>query len=337
MRPNKKALNINLLTIIAVYFLILIGGIVRSMGAGMGCPDWPKCFGEYIPPTDNASLPENYEQIYVDLRVKKNLRLSNTLNFLGFSELSAKVTNDPKILEATYFDVEKAWVEYLNRLVGVTIGILIILNMWFSFRYWNEHRAVTWIAIASFVLVLFQGWIGSLVVSTNLIPGFISFHMALALLMVALLLVQRIWMTSSNRMAVMGKYVLGILLVLFGIQVLMGVQVREQIDLIKSTTDLSRSSWVDSLSSIFYIHRTYSLLLMALIAYLFYINYKSGQLNILLYLLVGTVVVEIILGAVLSYFSMPAAIQPVHLLLGTVAFGVIFYLFLSTNYKLKQQ
>ena len=120
---NSIANRINLITIIAVYFLILVGGIVRSMGAGMGCPDWPKCFGAYVPPSSEASLPEDYEQVYVDSRVEKNQRLAQSLTLFGFNELAIRVSNDPNIEQVTKFDATKAWVEYVNRLIGVLIGL----------------------------------------------------------------------------------------------------------------------------------------------------------------------------------------------------------------------
>lgn len=336
MKKNNIANRINLYTIIAVYFLILVGGIVRSMGAGMGCPDWPQCFGAYAPPADESALPENYEQIYVQARVKKNTRLANTLERLGFNDLATKVANDPKVNETTRFDLEKAWVEYVNRLVGVIIGILIVLNMIYSFRYRSINNRVVFLSILSFVLVLFQGWIGSLVVSTNLLPGFISFHMALALLLVCLLITQRFLMTEMDITGnVEGKTWLIIIFVLFSIQIFLGVQVREEVDWIKSMTDIIRSEWLTEIGTIFYIHRSFSLILTALIGWFAYSNWKKGSYNTSIGMLIGVVIGEVILGIVLTYFDMPAFAQPIHLLLASIAFGAIFYLILCTRLKVK--
>lgn len=327
-------------TIIAVYLLIAVGGIVRSTGSGMGCPDWPKCFGSWVPPTDVTQLPNDYKDIYVQQRVEKNVRFANYLTSFGFDELAHEILNDPQILVEEDFNAAKTWTEYVNRLIGVVIGILIFGTAVLSIRYWKEDKLITVLSFVAFVLVGFQGWIGSIVVSTNLLEWMITIHMLLALVIVCLLIY--VYHRSKNRnteysSARLGKlkWIVMLCLVFTVIQIVLGTQVREAIDTLSNA--LARSEWIDNLGSSFLIHRSYSLLLLALHVYLLWKLMKEGirrneLVNPTKWLL-AVVVVEIVSGALMAYFGVPAFIQPIHLLLGSVIIGVQFYLWLLLRNK----
>src|SRR5690606_5762013 len=180
--------RIGIVTVIAVYILILVGGIVRSTGSGMGCPDWPKCFGSWVPPTSVNQLPSNYQEIYSAKRVEKNVRFVEMLHAFGFDEKAEEIKNDKSILVEEEFNATKTWIEYFNRLLGAIVGILIIGTFLCSIRLWNMDRTLVILSFFNIVLVIFQGWIGSIVVSTNLLHWMITLHMFLALLLVCLLL-----------------------------------------------------------------------------------------------------------------------------------------------------
>ncbi len=342
---NKLFRKLNIYTIIAVYFLILVGGIVRSTGSGMGCPDWPKCFGSLVPPTNESQLPNGYQDYYLSLRLKKNQRIANMINSLGFSSLANKITNDPSILVEEPFNATKTWIEYINRLIGVFIGLFIIAVFIASIFRYKEHPSLFYWSLFSVILVGFQGWFGSIVVSTNLLPGTISVHMGLALLQVCILLFMAFKSYSLSQevkidttgLTMLSNLIL-LAMLIFVLQIFIGTQVREAIDHIADKIS-NRNQWIENLSINFYIHRSYSLLIFALQSFMAFRLYKLGLRNRLLtnlfYGLVGLIALEIFTGVIMAYFGVPALFQPLHLVVATLIFGLQFYAYLNLNYLKK--
>lgn len=329
------------LTVIAVYFLILVGGIVRSTGSGMGCPDWPKCFGSVIPPTHVDQLPANYQEIYLQKRIAKNERFVATLDKLGFKEKANQISNDKSILVEEEFNATKTWIEYVNRLLGVVIGLLIILTVWKSFKLWKVDKWIPIYSLISLLLVLFTGWIGSIVVSTNLLAWMITFHMLLALALVGVLLyvnhrserLQPGHVVSSDVPAKI-QWVLIIGTVLMLTQVVLGTQVREQIDQISfALGDLLREEWVDQLGISFLIHRSFSVVLLGVhilyFIWAFRYSVRRSKVNLWSQVLMLVLLLEIASGIGMAYFGIPAFLQPIHLLLGSLILGIQFMLILQ--------
>ncbi len=324
----------SLITLIAVYFLILVGGIVRSTGSGMGCPDWPKCFGSWVPPTEVSQLPDNYKEVYSSKRARKNERFAKYLTALGFDKTANNILNDKSILEEADFNKYKTWIEYVNRLIGVSIGLLIIATFLRSLYFFNSDRVITILAFSTLLLVVFQGWIGSVVVSTNLVPWMITIHMFLALLIVALLnvLFHRTDQKSHSLKPGRSGLFKGILLVCMFtmlVQIAFGTQVREGVDRVAVMfANASRDQWIASLGLEFFIHRSFSWIILVLHLALIYLMRKYGGASKLVNALIVVVLVSILSGVIMAYGSIPPVMQPLHLLAGTLGFGLQFLLFL---------
>ncbi|MFK5949451.1 MAG: COX15/CtaA family protein [Methylococcales bacterium] len=311
--------RLGMLTICAVYFVILVGGIVRASGAGMGCPDWPTCFGQWVPPTDVSQLPDNYQDIYAE-RGYKN----------------------------TQFNPIKTWTEYLNRLTGVTIGFLIFLTAWASRIYLKTDKTVFYLALSVFFLVGFQGWLGSAVVASNLHPFIITLHMLLALFIVALLiyaiarsqkesLIQIDISQIPPKVKTVLMYAMGFTL----LQVAMGTQVREAVDFIANKHNyIDREYWRDSFPIIFYVHRSFSSVILFTNLWITWKIYQSVDKNSVLlrccYLLMSVIVTAIIMGVTLDRLGFPAVSQPIHLLMANIIFGVQFFIFICFYYAAKK-
>ena len=310
---QKTALS----TIAATLFLIMVGGIVRAAGAGLGCPDWPKCYGLWIPPMHVSELPPGFD---VDS-----------------------------------FNAFKTWTEYINRLIGVLVGFFIAANFLTSLRYRKSKPNVTFSSLLALILVLFQAWLGGQVVRSGLASGMITLHMLLAMIIVGVLLyasfkskedfVELRMSHKSKQQFLRLGIIIGVLSI---IQMILGTQVREAIDLVNEGIVITdRSLWIEHIGVIYKVHRSFSWLLIIAIALLSYrvLKFSKYQLGtttaglkgfiLLGYAIPIGVLSQFIIGVGLQWFDMPRVLQVLHLVGVTflLSFIFIFVLMLSQRTK----
>jgi heme a synthase len=330
--------KINLLNIFWLFILILAGGVVRSSGSGMGCPDWPKCFGGYIPPTDASQLPKDYKQQYVNGRVAKNQQVAKSFDFLGYTDLARRIRSDKSILIPEDFNVAKAWTEYINRLVGAVSGLLMLLTLFFSFSYAKENVFIPILSFLNLVFVAAEAWLGSIVVSTNLFPWLVTAHMLIALGILAASITAYYLAKVYNKKKLEIKpvvYAFAILaLVVSIIQIVFGTEVREKIDEVANHFQGGyRSDWISDAGQIFYSHRSIAIavlicnvILYALVRRGFGRHSIQQQLMSFTFLII---MLQIVTGVILEYCSLPPSTQAIHILLASLMFGAQFYLLLN--------
>jgi cytochrome c oxidase assembly protein subunit 15 len=339
-KSEKRFIRLNLITIVVTLLLILAGGIVRSTGSGMGCPDWPKCFDQYIPPTSASQLPANYDTKYVAERVAKNERFAKTLERMGKGHLADSIRHDESILQHEPFNAAKTWTEYLNRLMGALTGFLLLGLVIYSFAYRKTAKRIVLLSIFNVLLVGFQAWLGSIVVSTNLLAWVVTVHMLLALVILAVLvytynyakqLGQQATVIMSN--IIWLKLLIFVSIVLTVIQIVLGTEVREAIDLIsKRMLYNGRSSWVSQVGDLFSYHRDMAMfvLISNVVIYKIVKDRFNGKA---MALMVGNsiaivLIMQIVTGLLLSNFALPPYAQAAHILFSTVLFTLQYYLYL---------
>lgn len=330
--------KINITTIVLLFVLILAGGVVRSSGSGMGCPDWPKCFGRYIPPTDVNDLPKDYKQKYVAKRIEKNQRFAKTLDVFGYSDLAKRIREDRSILVPEEFNAGKTWTEYINRLIGALSGLFLLLSVVFSFSYWKTDKRIAILSIFNLLLVGFQAWLGSIVVSTNLVAWIVTVHMLLALAILAICIytyqVARISGKSTSGSSPLVYIITLAALFVSILQIAFGTEVREKIDAVANHFQGGyRKDWITNAGEIFQHHRDIAILVLILNVALFALirkgfNRHSIQQQLMSFTFL-MITLQIVTGILLSYLALPPVAQAAHIVLASLIFGAQFYLLLN--------
>lgn len=323
------------LSIGIVIFLIWVGGLVRSTGSGMGCPDWPKCFGYYIPPTEVSQVTFSPGKHFK----KGNMVVYENALWKAKQDLVAGETFTPEAWEKytkhdyAIFNPFHTWTEFLNRLVGVLTGFVIIFMFWTSLAYRKEKPWIPIAAFAAVLLVAFEGWLGKLVVDSNLHEGMITIHMLVAMVLLMLLIVLRL-AALDNKTGVAANRLhlwLGLAVCLITLaQIAIGTQLREAVDsAARSLGDDRRVDWLEATGEIFRLHSTFYFLVVAVV--LLWVGqlrnlFEHAGIKTYTFLLLGLTLSEILFGIVMAKMAIPPVLQPLHLLFATLMFAVAFVL-----------
>ena len=286
-------------TTATTYFLILVGGLVRASGAGLGCPDWPRCFGGWVPPSSAAELPPQF---------------------------------DP-----SQFNQTLMWTEYANRLLGVAVGFLIFATAISAWRHHRRNPRILWTTIGAFLLVGFQGWLGGRVVAHELAAWIVTVHMIVALVIVQMLLYVTVAAGNDRRAmasAVAHADVAGakapalrtfvvVLILITLVQIALGTQVRGGVDAALDA-GVARSAALATVGTLDVLHRDaafVTLMVSILLCFWLVMGAGNGLLIRWSWAVLGLAVGQVALGVVMAYVSLLPGAQVLHLTVASLLLG----------------
>lgn len=206
---QRRLYALTVLTLFLTFDLVLFGAFTRLTDSGLGCPDWPGCYGNASPLGAHADI----------------------------AQAQAAMPTGP----VTH---SKAWVEMVHRYLASGIGFLIFALMVIAWRDWWIHRRLAsdkqvqsgnavfanaamtpWWPTVTFVWVCIQGAFGALTVTMKLFPAIVTMHLIGGVVLLALLCqqaVRRGQLLGQRSVVVVSQAVrLGV----WGVTALLGVQI----------------------------------------------------------------------------------------------------------------
>lgn len=334
---NKSFIRWANISLILVFLVIIAGATVRMTGSGMGCPDWPKCFGYLIPPTQEQELlwkpDHDYKKGHVIIKDEK-LWVANE-NFTTTDTYEEAHWDAYTKHDYAVFNPYHTWVEYINRLCGALAGLACLVLFFKSFSYWKHKKSVVlWSGIVLFLLG-FNAWLGATVVYSVLDPTKITTHMIAALLNVAALIyLIRMAKTDKkyNRKYDQTFYIFAWVSLIFTLlQIGLGTQVRQFIDEQTRSGITDVMVWLQNPDTSFYIHRTFSFVVFFINLYLYLRNRRLGLGNTKINWVMLLLILEVLTGIMMYYIHFPFGTQAAHLVLAALMFAYQFGIVLESR------
>ncbi|HLL11067.1 MAG TPA: COX15/CtaA family protein [Rubrivivax sp.] len=157
---STRLATLTALTLFLTFDLVVFGAFTRLTDSGLGCPDWPGCYGQASP-----------------------LGAASEISAAESAAPSGKVT------------WHKAWIEMIHRYLAMTVGVLILVMAAVSWRERFSARKTglpfsPWWPTATLAWVVVQGLFGKYTVTLKLYPAVVTLHLLGGLALVALLAVQ---------------------------------------------------------------------------------------------------------------------------------------------------
>ena len=280
-------------TTAATYLLILVGGLVRASGAGLGCPDWPRCFGSWIPPASAAALPPQFD--------------------------------------VSQFNPTLMWTEYLNRLLGVTVGFLILATTISAWRHHRHEPRIAWTTTIALLLTGFQGWLGGRVVAHELAAWIVTAHLIVALVIVQMLLYVTVESSSNSSLSNQPNmsnapnvtFALAALIALTLVQIGFGTQVRGAVDAALDA-GIARELALGTVGRLDFLHRDLAFAVLAgAAAFTLWLLWKRAAPRLVRwsFVVLALAILQVLLGVVMAYSSLLPAAQVGHLTTASLLLG----------------
>ena len=157
--PLRRVRALTLLTLFLTFDLLMFGAFTRLTDSGLGCPDWPGCYGQASPLAAHAAIAAAQSAMP-----------------------SGPVTHD------------KAWIEMIHRYLATSVGMLIVVlaaTAWLGRRRQAQQPGLSpWWPTLTLLWVCLQGAFGALTVTMKLFPAIVTLHLLGGMVLLALLCMQ---------------------------------------------------------------------------------------------------------------------------------------------------
>ena len=323
--------KLNYLSILAILLLFFLGGLVRSTGSGMGCPDWPKCYDSYLPPTSADQLPQDYKERYLEERKTKTQRFVSLLEAIRLKAMAQRISASESLEELHEFSVAKAYTEYINRIWGALTGLIVLGAFLSAFRIRKKHKAILLWTFLGFAGVLVNGLLGAVVVNANLFPGLVSIHFLAAFASVSFFMLARRrsknWpvLKTDSRARWTAFLLFGFLL----IQIVIGTRVRESYEAMLPQMGELRVDNIHLLGRSFVFHRLIALL-TTIIGLAQFLRWRSAKIDdkILNYskLILALLILQVIAGSMIAGTGLEAISTLFHIVFAAALFTAQLYI-----------